>query len=193
MVAELREATQIPIILYGYYNPYLHYGCERLCRDAAGAGVDGFLAVDLPPDESGDLAAPARANGLDLIYLLAPTTPIERCRKIARGGSGFLYYVAVTGVTGARAQLAAELPGKVRMLRTVTKLPIGVGFGISTPEQAARVAGFADAVVVGSAISLLIEAHGHSLDMYRVVGGMVGTMKDAMRAARGADHLGVSD
>jgi tryptophan synthase alpha chain len=192
MVAELRKVTQIPIILFGYYNPYMHYGCERLCRDAAGAGVDGILAVDLPPDESGELAAPARASGLDLIYLLAPTTPIERARKIARAGSGFLYYVAVTGVTGARAQLSAELPDKVRALRAVTRLPIGVGFGISTPEQAARVAGFADAVVVGSAISLLIEAHGRSLDLYRVVGGLVGAMKDAMRAARGAAHAGVS-
>jgi tryptophan synthase alpha chain len=192
MVAELRKTTQIPIVLFGYYNPYMHYGCERLCRDAAAAGVDGILAVDMPPDESAELAAPARANGLDLIYLLAPTTPIERCRKIARAGSGFLYYVAVTGVTGARAQLSAELPDKVSALRTVTKLPIGVGFGISTPEQAARVAGFADAVVVGSAISLLIEAHGRSLDLYRVVGGLVGAMKDAMRAARSATHAGAS-
>jgi tryptophan synthase alpha chain len=192
MVAELRKATQIPIILFGYYNPYMHYGCERLCRDAATAGVDGILAVDLPPDESDELAAPARANGLEVIYLLAPTTPIERSRKIARAGSGFLYYVAVTGVTGARAQLSAELPDKVRALRAVTKLPIGVGFGISTPEQAAHVAAFADAVVVGSAISLLIEAHGRSLDLYRVVGGLVGAMKDAMRAARGAAHAGAS-
>jgi tryptophan synthase alpha chain len=192
MVAELRKVTQIPLILFGYYNPYMHYGCDRLCRDAAAAGVDGILAVDLPPDESGDLARPARANGLDLIYLLAPTTPIERSRKIARAGSGFLYYVSVTGVTGARAQLSAELADKVSALRSVTDLPIGVGFGISTPEQAARVAAFADAVVVGSAISLLIEAHGKSLDLYRVVGGLVGAMKDAMRAARGAQHAGAS-
>lgn len=192
MVSELRRAKQIPIILFGYYNPYMHYGCERLCRDAAAAGVDGILAVDLPPDEGGELAAPARKNGLDLIYLLAPTTPVERSRRIARAGSGFLYYVSVTGVTGARAELAAELPDKVRALRAVTDLPIGVGFGISTPEQAARVATFADAVVVGSAISLLVEAHGRSLDLYRVVGGLVGAMKDAMRAARGGEHAGAS-
>jgi tryptophan synthase alpha chain len=191
-VAELRKATQIPIILFGYYNPYMHYGCERLCRDAAAAGVDGILAVDLPPDESGDLAKPARANGLDLIHLLAPTTPIERSRKIARAASGFLYYVSVAGVTGARAQLSAELPDKVRALRAVTDLPIGVGFGISTPEQAAHVAAFADAVVVGSAISLLIEAHGRSLDLYRVVGGFVEAMKTAMRSARAGEPAGAS-
>src|ERR1700722_19532321 len=100
---ELRAQTQIPIILFGYYNPIFHYGCERLCADAARAGIDALLVIDLPPEESGELKKPARANGLDLIYLLAPTTPINRSRAIARSASGFLYYVSVTGVTGARA------------------------------------------------------------------------------------------
>src|ERR1700720_1245708 len=105
MVSELRAQTQIPIILFGYYNPIFHYGCERLCADAARAGVDGLLAVDLPPEEASELARPARAHGLDIIYLLAPTTPVERVRTIAHAGSGFLYYVAVTGWTGTRATL----------------------------------------------------------------------------------------
>jgi tryptophan synthase alpha chain len=185
MVSELRKATAVPLILFGYFNPILHYGCERLCADAARAGIDGLLIVDLPPEESAELARPARAAGLDLIYLLAPTTPIERSRKIARLASGFLYYVSVTGVTSARADLATDLEGRVRELRAVTNLPIGVGFGISTPEHARAVAGFADAVVVGSALSTVIEKHGKSPDLIAAAGNFVGAMKDAIRSARG--------
>jgi len=184
MVSELRKETEIPIILFGYYNPYMHYGCEQLARDSASAGVDGILAVDLPPEESPPLAKPARASGLDLIYLLAPTTPFERNRKIAARASGFLYYVSVTGVTGARAHLPDDLGEHISALRQVTDLPIGVGFGISTPEQAARVAWFADAVVVGSAISMLAEQHGQN-GMISAIGDLVGAMKNAMRGARG--------
>jgi len=185
LVSELRQATQIPLILFGYFNPYLHYGCERLCRDAATAGVDAILAIDLPPEESAELLKPAQANGLDLIYLLAPTTPLERSRRIARSASGFLYYASVTGVTGVRSEVGGDVESKVRELRTVTDLPIGVGFGISTPQQAAKVANFADAVVVGSAISTMIEQHIASADAVAAVGGLVGALKEATRAARG--------
>jgi len=183
LVSELRAESQIPLILFGYFNPVLHYGCERFCADAAKAGVDGMLIVDLPPEESRELARPAAANRLDLIYLLAPTTPLERSRRIARAASGFLYYVSVTGVTGARASLALDLEQHVRELRTVTDLPIGVGFGISTPDQARQVASIADAVVVGSALSSLIEEHASSPDLVETVGKLVGTMKAAMREA----------
>jgi len=189
MVTDLRKETQIPIILYGYYNPYLHYGCERLCRDAATAGVDAILAVDLPPEENAELQKPARANGIDLIYLLAPTTPLERSRRIARSAGGFLYYVSVTGVTGARGAVGGDVEGKVRELRSVSDLPIGVGFGISTPEQAAKVASFADAVVVGSAISMIIEEHIAAGDAVSAVGNLAEAMKDAMRAARGGASM----
>ncbi|HEX4211635.1 MAG TPA: tryptophan synthase subunit alpha [Candidatus Binataceae bacterium] len=184
MVTELRRLTQIPLVLFGYYNPIHHYGCARLCKDAANAGIDGLLVVDLPPEEAAELAIPARKAGLDIIYLLAPTTPLERCRVIARSATGFLYYVAVTGVTGARAQLGAELEGNVQRLRQVTKLPIGVGFGISTPVQARAVASFADAVVVGSAISQVIEHHQNSEQMVDAVADFVGSLKEAMRGAR---------
>ena len=153
LVADLRKETQIPLILFGYFNPILHYGCDRLCADAARAGVDGLLVVDLPPEEAAELARPARAAGLDLIYLLAPTTPLERSRTVAHSATGFLYYVSVAGVTGARTELAGDLKTNVQDIRNVTDLPIGVGFGISTPAQAREVASFADAVVVGSAIS----------------------------------------
>jgi tryptophan synthase alpha chain len=184
MVAELRKVSRIPLILFGYFNPILHYGCERLCADAARAGIDGLLVVDLPPEEAAELAEPAARHGLDIIYLLAPTTPLERARRIARSASGFLYYVSVTGVTGARANLAADLAGKVGQLRTVANLPIGVGFGISTPAQAGAVAAFADAVVVGSALSLLIEANADQEDLVATAGDFVATLKDAIRAAR---------
>jgi tryptophan synthase alpha chain len=185
MVSELRKDTEIPIILFGYYNPYMHYGCAELARDAASAGVDGILAVDLPPEENAPLAKPARTSGIDLIYLLAPTTPLERNRKITARASGFLYYVSVTGVTGARTHLPDDLAEHVAALREVTELPIGVGFGISTPEQAARVASFADAVVVGSAISTLAEEHGPTGGIISAIGDLVGAMKSAMRGARG--------
>jgi len=181
LVSQIRAESEIPLILFGYFNPVLHYGCERLCVDAAKAGVDGILIVDLPPEESGELARPAAANRIDLIYLLAPTTPPERCRRVARAASGFLYYVSVTGVTGARTSLALDLEQRMHELREVTNLPIGVGFGISTPEQARQVAAFADAVVVGSALSLLIEEHAASPDLIETVGAFVAALKAAMR------------
>jgi tryptophan synthase alpha chain len=193
MVSELRAQTQIPVILFGYYNPIFHYGCERMCADAARAGIDGLLAIDLPPEEAGELRRPARANGLDIIYLLAPTTPVDRSRSIARSASGFLYYVSVTGVTGARTHLDSDLGAHMREIRSVTDLPIGVGFGISTPAQAAEVSTIADAVVVGSAISLLIEAHAKSGEVLEAVGGLVGAMKDAMKAARQTASASVAE
>jgi tryptophan synthase alpha chain len=184
LIAELRKHTQIPIILFGYFNPIFRYGCERLCADAKHAGVDGLLVVDLPPEEALELAAPARANGLDLIHLLAPTTPLERCRMIASSATGFLYYVSVTGVTGARNVLAADLERKVTGLKTITDLPIGVGFGISNAQQAREVARFADAVVVGSAISQLIELHAASEGLVAAVGEFAQTLKQAISSTR---------
>lgn len=181
LVSDLRKETAIPIVLFGYYNPILQYGPGRFAADSARAGADGCLVVDLPPEEADELKRPASDHGIDLIYLLAPTTPIERARKIVRSASGFLYYVSVTGVTGTRTALDAELEPRVRELKTITRLPIGVGFGISTAEQAARVASFAAAVVVGSAFSLLIEAHPDAPET--AVGELAGAMKAAMRAA----------
>ncbi len=186
LVSDIRRESQIPIVLFGYFNPIFHYGCEQFCADAAQAGVDGLLTVDLPPEEADELRKPARANGLDLIYLLAPTTPIDRAQKIARTASGFLYYVSVTGVTGARTALASDLEEHIADLRRITALPLGVGFGISSAEQAASVARFADAVIVGSAISTLIESNLLSSELVSTAGRMVGSMKQAMRAARTA-------
>jgi tryptophan synthase alpha chain len=184
LVTELRKGTQIPIILFGYFNPIFRYGCDRLCGDAKRAGVDGLLVVDLPPEEAEELAAPARSEGLDLIYVLAPTTPLERSRAIASSATGFLYYVSVMGVTGTRQTLATDLEEKINTLRQVTELPIGVGFGISTAEQAGEVARFADAVVVGSAISQLIERNAASEGLVAAVGAFAEKLKQAIVASR---------
>lgn len=192
MVSDLRKETEIPLILFGYFNPIFHFECERLCADAARAGIDALLVVDLPPEEAHELKTSARTHGLDIIYLLAPTTPIERARKVVRSASGFIYYVAVTGVTGARTELASDIEEHLVNLRGVTDLPIGVGFGISTPAQAASVARFSDAVVVGSALSLLIEANLDSGDLVKRVGELVGSMKSAMKAARSSSEAAVA-
>jgi len=157
LVAELRAELALPIVLFGYYNPIFRYGVERVARDAAAAGADGFLCVDLPFEEAAPLRTAAEGAGLDLIALVAPTTPVARVRTIARHASGFLYFVSVLGTTGARADLPTALPEWVRHARSVTSLPIGVGFGVSRPEQAGWIAGFADAVIVGSALARVVE------------------------------------
>ncbi len=181
-VVELRRDLDAPIVLFGYYNPFFRYGVEAIARDAAAAGVDGLLCVDLPPEEAGELRAAAQGAGLDLIALLAPTTPASRIRRIAASASGFLYLVSVLGVTGARATLPPELPGLVAAVREITDLPVGVGFGVQSPEQAAWVAGFADAVIVGSALARVIESSTAEEAPARVA-GFVGGLAAAMRAA----------
>jgi tryptophan synthase alpha chain len=185
LVAELRHEVDVPLVLFGYYNPFFRYGVEPLARDAAAAGADGFLCVDLPPEEAGDLRAAATAVGLDVIALLAPTTPVARIRRIARGASGFLYFVSVLGTTGARTTLPPALPEWVARVRGVTDLPVGVGFGVSQPEQAAWIAGFADAVIVGSALARLVEEQGASGAPSRVA-AFVGALRRAMRDAAAA-------
>ena len=157
VVKSARRETQVPIILMGYYNPVFHYGAARFAADAAAAGVDGVLLVDLPPEEAAEFKNEADRRGLDVIFLLAPTSDPGRIDRVARQGSGFVYYVSVTGVTGARGELPGELFAEVKRIKDRISLPLVVGFGISDPAQAGRVAGMADGVVVGSAIVKLFE------------------------------------
>jgi tryptophan synthase alpha chain len=152
LVARLRADYPIPIVLFGYANPLLNYGYEAFCRDAAAAGADGLLVVDLPFEETDELRPHTDANGLALVPLIAPTTPPDRAREILSCASGFAYYIMVAGVTGKRAQLAADLEANVAALRECTDLPIAVGFGVSNGEQARQAAAGVDAVVVGSAL-----------------------------------------
>jgi tryptophan synthase alpha chain len=182
LAGDLRSRIATPIVLFGYYNPLLQYGLEALARDAAAVGVDGILCVDAPPEESGELRAVTGPAGLDLIALLAPTTPAARARIIAETAGGFLYFVSVLGVTGARDQLPPELPAMVGRIRRVTTMPIGVGFGVQTPAQAGWVASFAEAVIVGSAIVRQIEDGGAAHAPARV-GDLVASLCAGIRAA----------
>jgi tryptophan synthase alpha chain len=153
LVRELRRADDAtPIVLMGYYNPIYRYGAGAFARDAVAAGVDGVIVVDLPPEEDAELTGPARAAGLDLVRLATPTSDDRRLPKIVEHASGFIYYVAIAGITGTRSADAASVAAAVTRLRRFTELPLAVGFGIRTPEQAAEVARAADAAVVGSSL-----------------------------------------
>lgn len=159
-VAELRaRGVRAPILVMGYFNPVLAYGVNRFVQAAARAGVDGFIIVDLPPQEAEELEAPARAAGLHMVYLLAPTSTEDRIRLVAQHGSGFIYCVSVVGITGERRELSAELPEFIGRVRAATDLPLAVGFGISAREHVQAVGALADAAVVGSAfVRAILEA-----------------------------------
>ncbi|MCC7272880.1 MAG: tryptophan synthase subunit alpha [Alphaproteobacteria bacterium] len=153
MVRDFRRTDDVtPIVLMGYFNPILQYGIERFCADASAAGVDGLIVVDLPPEEAEPLATPAATHGIDLIRLVAPTTPDARMPKVLDGASGFVYAVAVTGITGTVSAAQDAINALVARIRRHTTLPVAVGFGIKTPAQAAAVAAVAEGAVVGTAI-----------------------------------------
>lgn len=153
----IRGRFSIPVVLLSYYNPILRYGPDAFCRDAAGAGVDGVVIPDLPADEAADLVRPARAHGVDTVFLLAPTSTDRRIGLTVAQSTGFVYCVSLTGVTGVRDTLAAGLDGLVGRIRAQTTLPVCVGFGVSTPEQARAAAAASDGVIVGSALVALLE------------------------------------
>jgi tryptophan synthase alpha chain len=180
-VAEIRRESQIPIVLYIYFNLIHRVGLENFVRDAAAAGVDGFLALDLPPEESENYEAIMARAGLCAIYLVAPTTPESRVELIVKRGSGFIYYVSREGVTGMQAKVSDTIAAMTAKIRAHTDLPVAVGFGISTPEQARLVAASADGVVVGSAVVNQIAAHGKSADMVSRVTQFTETLVHAVK------------
>ena len=151
-----KDDSQTPIVLMGYYNPIYNRGVERFLTDARQAGVDGLIVVDLPPEEDDELCLPAQAAGLNFIRLATPTTDAKRLPRVLQNTSGFVYYVSITGITGAAAAQAGEVGPEVARIKAATDLPVIVGFGISTPEAAQAIAGTADGCVVGSAIVKLI-------------------------------------
>ena len=179
----LRTKTQIPLVLMVYYNSIHAMGLERFCREAASAGVDGLIVPDMPPDEAGLLKGPAESAGLDLIFLLAPTSTAERMSYVARESQGFLYYVSLTGITGAKIKDMTEVGKNVGKIRKVATTPVAVGFGVSTPEDAAKVAAMADGVIVGSAIVGRMAAAQQDASMPSQVGRFVHTLKSAIRSA----------
>ena len=181
LARELRGEIAVPLVFLTYYNPILAFGLKAFCVTAVECGVDGAIVADLPPEESGPLRAEAHAAGLDVIHLVAPTSTPDRMRKIAQASSGFLYMVSLTGVTGARAQLPAELAQHLRTLRGITTKPICVGFGIGTPAQAAAVGQAADGVIVGSAIVQLVEKHAGAGDLVTKIGDFIASLKEPLR------------
>jgi tryptophan synthase alpha chain len=186
MVEEFRrDDATTPVVLMGYLNPVERMGAEVFAKAAAAAGVDGVLMVDLPPEESGDLTALFDREGIDPIFLLAPTTSLERIRHVSEAARGFIYYVSLKGVTGSQSLDVGELAPRLEAIRERTALPLGVGFGIRDAKTAAKVAQVADAVVVGSAIVRLVDAYPGQSDAFRAAAaGLVGEMRAAMDAAR---------
>ncbi|HEU4684743.1 MAG TPA: tryptophan synthase subunit alpha [Nitrospira sp.] len=183
MVSRLRTKTQVPLVLMAYYNSIQAFGPEKFCRDAAAAGVDGLIVPDMPPDEAGPLIGPAAEAGLQLIFLLAPTSTAERRSFVGRQSRGFVYYVSLTGITGAKLHNVAEVGANVEKIRKVSHCPVAVGFGVATPEDAKNVAEVADGVIVGSAIVKQIAAHQQDPGLVPHVAGFVRSLKTAMVSA----------
>lgn len=163
MVAVLRRKTAIPIAFMTYYNPVLKYGLESFARDCRQNGVDGVIVPDLPYEEAKDLMRLARKYKVASIFLAAPTSTRKRISNIVKDSTGFIYYVSLTGVTGARKKLPSEITSKVKLIKSMTKKPVCVGFGVSTPQQARQIARIADGIIVGSAIVKIISNQKNSL------------------------------
>ncbi|NQU44456.1 tryptophan synthase subunit alpha [bacterium] len=181
LVETVRKKSQIPILLFGAYNPFLHYGLENLVDRALQAGVDGFLVPDLPMEESEEFDTLCRKAGLALVYLAAPGTPDERAKQIINLSRGFLYFISLKGVTGTSIAIDQKLREKVKSLRNLADpLPVAVGFGIQTPEHAAQVAQIADAVVVGSALIRVVDENREKPDLNERVGDYVRSLKKAI-------------
>jgi len=180
LAGELRQKTAIPLILMGYYNPILQYGLERTAQEAKALGVDGFIIPDLPLEEAGPWRRAAVAAGLAPIFLAAPTSGAARIQKASRFTRGFLYYVSVTGITGARQTLPADLVAALKEVHSLVKCPLAVGFGISTPEQVQGLAPYVDGVVVGSAIVQRV-AKLRGPELIKEVGDFIAALKKPLR------------
>jgi len=185
MVRDLRAQCRLPLILMSYVNPVFHFGFARFAREAAAAGVDGLIIPDLPPEEAGELREAAAAHNLHTVFLIAPTSRPGRVRAIAAASKGFIYYVSLRGVTGARSGLSEDIEAGLQMIRAETDAPIAVGFGISTPEQVRMVPVAADGIIVGSAIVSLLEQVVGQPDLLQRAGDFVASLKAATRKAVG--------
>jgi tryptophan synthase alpha chain len=183
LVRRFRQNSELPLVLFSYLNPIYAYGFDRFLQDSVAAGADGLLILDLPPDEAEQNSELISSGGLDPIRLIAPTTPASRMDKISATGKGFIYYISREGVTGEQSQLSESLSAQLAELRSHTSLPIAVGFGISTPDQAAAVAKQADAVVVGSAIVRQIAENRQSAELTRRVYDFVRPLVQAAKSA----------
>ncbi len=181
LVREIRQSSQLPIVLMTSFNPVFVYGQEAFVKDAVEAGVDGVIVPDLPPEEAGEFDQLAETSGLDLIYLLAPTSTPERIEMIGQKSRGFVYYVSLTGVTGVRSSLAQGVADRVGQIKQATPLPVLIGFGISGPEQAKAAAECSDGVIVGSALVRMIEEISDPAERNKKLGVFVRTMKQSLQ------------
>ncbi len=179
LVVAIRRESEVPLVLFSYFNPVLQMGLTQFADRAAAAGADGALITDLSPEESGDYRAAMQARGLDTIFLAAPTTSDERFARIARASTGFLYLISRTGVTGARENMPDDLPALVRRARIASRLPLAVGFGISLPGHVSILGGLADAAVVGSALMEEIERAANPSAAAAAVAARIRTLKSA--------------
>ncbi|MFZ5874998.1 MAG: tryptophan synthase subunit alpha [Nitrospirota bacterium] len=186
LVRRLRASVQIPLIFMTYYNLIFQYGDARLATEAAAAGVDGLIVPDLPPEEAGPLDEAARAAGVHLIYLIAPTTPVARVKLIAQRAGGFLYYVSLTGITGSKLPALDEVGRGVSRIKRVTDLPVAVGFGVSTPEEAGRIARVADGVIVASALIKRLQAQPDARLRREELTAYVASLKAALPSTQGS-------
>jgi len=177
MVKSIRSKTEIPLCFMTYYNPVFSYGFGNFARQAEDCGVDGVIIPDLPPEEGQELIKAARATGLATVFFISPTTADKRMRKICASSRGFIYYVCLTGVTGARRELPQDLTGHIKKIRSFTKKPVCVGFGVSTPGQVKQVQTHADGVIVGSAIIKKIKENAGKKDLVSKVAGFVRNLK----------------
>jgi tryptophan synthase alpha chain len=179
LARNIRKKSEVPLLLFSYYNPLLNHGLEKLGHDAAAAGFDGVLASDLTVEESGEFVGAMHRAGLNTVFLVAPTSSPERMKKIAEASTGFLYAVSRTGVTGEQQQLAGDLKDFLRAVRCCTKLPIVVGFGISQPEHVRAVWEEADGAIVGSSIVKEVEKHIGKADLVEKVAAFAAWLKGA--------------
>jgi tryptophan synthase alpha chain len=189
MAAAFRQSdSETPLVLMGYFNPIYAYGVQSFVKDAKQAGVDGLIVVDLPPEEADELFLPATEAGLDLIFLTAPTTDDARLSQVLGRARGFIYYVSITGITGTRSASATDVSHAIERIRRRTTLPIAVGFGIKTPEQAAAMARSADAAVVGSALVAKVAEHldGSGAPTAGLLNGVVGLVSSLAHGIRAA-------
>lgn len=180
VVRQVRRTSEIAIVLMGYYNPVFAYGSERFVREAVAAGVDGLLLVDLPPEEAQELRRFTDPAGLPLITLIAPTTPPERRTRLAAAAQGYLYYVSMTGVTGTGRIDTGAIRAEVESLKAVCPVPVAVGFGITSPDDAAAVGSYADAVVVGSALVRTIDRHRDDPELIATVQRFIRALRDGL-------------
>ena len=180
LVADIRRVSEIPIVLFGYFNPIFAYGVGPFAKAAKQAGVDGVLVVDLPPEEAPELRIYTDAAGLNFISLVAPTTGKDRLKTILKSATGFLYYISITGVTGTAAPRTEDIAREVGKIRKLTKMPIAVGFGISNAAQAKEIGAITDGIVIGSAVVRLIDENRDSDDLTEIVCKYIKNIKKSL-------------